>query len=760
MKKILILLLVAIFLTAPSYVKADERTNWDNIKSIDGGTINSIVVSPNFDTDKTVYASTDTAIFVSNDAGKDWDKLPFTFTEGANVILLSKTFKENDILLGTREGIYLSENNGKNWQVFNRGIEEGYIIDLKEDATGNLFALSFDGTLIEREKTSEIWKTITKINPTATTITPEENYVYAGCEEGTIYKINPINKEKETIAEKLSESPISKILVYNNTIYASTFYDGIFIGNKNNFNHELKGTKINDFAIQNGKIYVATIDKGILVKDEEWKTLSRLSGIAIRCMALSSNFSLNGTMFIGTIKKGIYTSFDSGKTFTKSSYGLTGTYITTVSFSTTYNNDGTIFVGTKHNGLYESEDFGKTFSEVSSFLSKYSITAICTVNDFSSTQTLYIGTEGDGLFISGDAGKSFNKMNVLPTQYISALFLTNNSTFIIGTEDQGIFTAKIQDSFLTQSNNGILPFDLNITSIAGDGNTIFIGTNGGSVYKSVNYGENWERIGNKDIPPYSISDISLSNEYYTDQTLAAGTAGSGIYISKDGGSHFINISDALLKYHMWVDGVQLSPDFSHDHMIVAGSWDGVYLSNNTGDTWDNITGNKDNRYVYKVYFTPDFAYNKSGAIYVATESGGLYILNQKKKIVIKMTIGRKGLLVNGRFKDTDVPPIIKNDRTILPVRFVAEALGAKVGWDGKTRKVTIILNEKTIEMYIGKSTAYINGKPVQIDPNNPKVTPVIINSRTFIPVRFVAEAFGAQVEWDNYTRTVTIIYEG
>ncbi len=758
MKKILILFLIVVFLLLPLRAKADEEINWHNVGSINGGTVNSIAISQSFSTDKTVYAATPAAIFVSHNAGENWDKIPFSLAEGANVILVSKYYRKNDIFLGTKNGIYLSENGGKYWQIFNRGMEESYIIDIKEDEKGNLFALSFNGILMERKKDGELWKNILKLTgPTATTITVNGDYIYAGCEDGTIYKISPADKEKEIIAENLTESPISKILIYNNIIYASTFYDGIFIGNKDNFNHELKGTKINDFAIQNGKIYVATIDKGILVKNEKWETLSSLSDIAIRCMALSSNFSLDGTMFIGTIKKGIYTSFNSGKTFAKSSNGLTGTYITAVSFSSTYNNDGIVFIGTKDNGLYESADSGKTFSSIPLF-SYYTITAICTADDFSHTQTLFVGTQGKGLFESKDSAKNFDRIKASP-QYISCLLFEDNKLFI-GTGDEGIFIMDPENNTFTQSNNGILPFDLNVKSIAGSGNTIFIGTNGGSVYKSLDTGKDWQRVGEKNIPSYSIVDISLSDAYHTDKTLVVGTAGSGIYISKDGGSHFINISDALLKYHMWVDGVQLSPQFSKDKTILAGSWDGVYLSNDAGNMWNNITGNKDNRYVYRVYFTPDFAYNKSGAIYVATESGGLYILNQKKKIVIKMTIGRKGLLVNGRFKDTDVPPIIKNDRTILPVRFVAESLGAKVGWDGKTRKVTITLNQKTIEMYIGKSTAYINGKPIQIDPNNPKVTPVIINSRTFVPVRFVAEAFGAQVEWDNYTRTVTIIYEG
>jgi len=766
MKKLLILFMSVVLILTPLYAKAGEDINWNNAKDINGGIINSIALSQNFSADKTVYASTDTAVFVSSNTGKTWDKLPFSFTEGANIVLISKTFQENAIILGTKDGVYISENKGKYWQVFNRGMKESYIIDLLEDSEGNLFALSFNGTLMQRNKDSDYWKTVMQIYPTATTITTSQNYIYAGCEEGTIYKINPLSKEKEEIAKNITESPISKLLVHNSTIYASTFYDGMFVGNKGDFTHELSDTKINDFALENGKIFVATIDKGLMVKNTEWETISNLDDAAVKCMVISNNFATDNTIFIGTIGKGIFRSINAGITFTRSSYGITATSIVTVGFSSAYNTDGTVFVGTKRNGLYKSTDFGKTFSYVPSFTSHYNITSICTTNNFTETQTVYVGTEGDGLLMSGNSGNTFQKLNVLPTQYISALFYTDNSTLIVGTGDQGIFTAKIQDSFFTQSNNGILPFDMNIISIAGSGETIFIGTNGGGLYKSTNSGESWGKIGDRDIPPYSISDISLSSNYASDHTLVVGTTGAGIFISKNGGLNFTNISDALLKNYMWVDGVQLSPNFTADHIVFAGSWDGVYLSTNSGNNWNNITGNKDNRYVYKVYFTPDFQYKKSGALYVATESGGLYILNQEGKTIIELKPDNPTMTVNGVSQEIDpgrgTKPVIIPEwgRTVVPIRAIVEALGGTIGWESTTRKVTINFETTTIELWIDNPKAKVNGTEAWIDADNHNVKPIIINDRTMLPLRFVAESLGCDVGWDNDTRTITITYGG
>lgn len=136
----------------------------------------------------------------------------------------------------------------------------------------------------------------------------------------------------------------------------------------------------------------------------------------------------------------------------------------------------------------------------------------------------------------------------------------------------------------------------------------------------------------------------------------------------------------------------------------------------------------------------------------------IYKINYVKKIVLKLQIGNKVMLVNDKPQEIDISPTIVEGRTLLPIRWVSETLGATVGWDGKERKVTVSLNYTTIELWIGKNIAKVNGVNTPIDPNNPKVVPIIIQGRTMLPVRFVAENLGCKVEWDGVTRTVTIIY--
>jgi hypothetical protein len=126
---------------------------------------------------------------------------------------------------------------------------------------------------------------------------------------------------------------------------------------------------------------------------------------------------------------------------------------------------------------------------------------------------------------------------------------------------------------------------------------------------------------------------------------------------------------------------------------------------------------------------------------------------------IVLTIGNKYMTVNGAKREIDLgrgtTPVIQNGRTLVPVAAIIEALGGKVVWAASARTATVTLGDTELVLAIGGPTAYVNGKstPVDIDP---RVMPVIINGRTMLPFRFVAEQLGGTVEWNAATRTVVL----
>ncbi|MGG1639066.1 copper amine oxidase N-terminal domain-containing protein [Paenibacillus sp. NRS-1760] len=93
--------------------------------------------------------------------------------------------------------------------------------------------------------------------------------------------------------------------------------------------------------------------------------------------------------------------------------------------------------------------------------------------------------------------------------------------------------------------------------------------------------------------------------------------------------------------------------------------------------------------------------------------------------------------------------IDENQRTLVPVRFVAEALGAKVGWEAESRSVPIQKETQSIRLTIGSNIATVNGAEESFDTQA-----VMQGGRTFVPLRFVSEILGMAVEWDDKTNTV------
>lgn len=105
----------------------------------------------------------------------------------------------------------------------------------------------------------------------------------------------------------------------------------------------------------------------------------------------------------------------------------------------------------------------------------------------------------------------------------------------------------------------------------------------------------------------------------------------------------------------------------------------------------------------------------------------------------------------------DTAPIIHEDRTLLPIRFVAEPLGSMVLWDGIAQKVTITREGATIELWIGNPVAKVNGVDTMIDPDNALVMPTVVPpGRTMLPLRFISETLGCTVEWNAVTQQIMV----
>ncbi len=282
------------------------------------------------------------------------------------------------------------------------------------------------------------------------------------------------------------------------------------------------------------------------------------------------------------------------------------------------------------------------------------------------------------------------------------------------------------------------------------------------------------------------SEVSKENVVWVNVSAEMGTIeGEGIYLK---GNKATVTAKPLSKYTFtgWYVGEELVSknttytfDATEDVSLVAQfkkkssgggggssvSYYTVKFDTNGGNDIDKQSVVKNNKatmpaepkkegYIFKGWFADekltvvyDFEtkVTKNVTLYAAWEE----IDNSANEIVL--TIDDRTAVVFGEKVNNDVAPIIRNDRTMLPARFVAEKLGATVEWNNDERKVIVTKGEVEIIIIIDSDIAYVNGKAVTLDSKA-----FIENDRTYTPVRFVAESLGAKVEWNNTNRKVTI----
>ena len=188
-----------------------------------------------------------------------------------------------------------------------------------------------------------------------------------------------------------------------------------------------------------------------------------------------------------------------------------------------------------------------------------------------------------------------------------------------------------------------------------------------------------------------------------------------------------------------VDGADVS--FS-DNYAVAGETVTITVTPESGKQVDEVIITDADGKVITVTKVGDNQYSftmPAGKVNVAVTTADA---NYDLRIV--MQINNRNILVNSKTIVNDVAPVIVGDRTMVPIRVVTETLGGTADWNADTRTVTLHIDGKTMTMTIGE---IIDGFDV---------APVILNNRTYVSIRYVAEKLGANVQWMAATQQIII----
>jgi len=265
------------------------------------------------------------------------------------------------------------------------------------------------------------------------------------------------------------------------------------------------------------------------------------------------------------------------------------------------------------------------------------------------------------------------------------------------------------------------------------------------------------RNGKMIIPLGEHSTIEkVNNQFVVDNTIIVDGNGNTVYrTSKDIKvyAHYINIykhsnlyritkpsaENSWMKLYGMVNAygkVVFEPEFTTlydmgEGLIFAQKDNKNYLYSYYGEQLCQLNGNNVGECVGGLFPVFDFTSNSYG-----------YMLNP---------LLHPKVYVNGDKLNFDVYPKIENNRTLVPLRGVFEALGADIQWDDSTKTVTAVKGDITVKLQIGSNILYKNGNAVEID-----VPAKIENDRTLVPLRAVSEAFACAVSWDGANRIVNI----
>jgi outer membrane protein assembly factor BamB len=226
--------------------------------------------------------------------------------------------------------------------------------------------------------------------------------------------------------------------------------------------------------------------------------------------------------------------------------------------------------------------------------------------------------------------------------------------------------------------------------------------------------------------------------------------GNEIYASYDIYFYSINQSNGRIKWQFEAGfTVESAPVISERYIWIGSDDFNIYCL-------DRLTGKR-------LYF----AVAGSTSYYMTTGNQYLYSLSvygelfcfmpseQRKKetITIELWIGKSYARLNGQFTGIDTAPFIQDGSTMVPIRSIADFLKADLRWIAEEKRIVYSIETRLIQLWVGKIEANVNGKPVKMT-----VAPVIVNGRTYIPLRFVSENLGARVNWDSQEKKITIEY--
>jgi hypothetical protein len=374
-------------------------------------------------------------------------------------------------------------------------------------------------------------------------------------------------------------------------------------------------------------------------------------------------------------------------------------------------------------------------------------------------------THTSGVVLTSGDGVHWTQQNSFDVEFNSVVY--GAGTFVlIGYNDNYTSTDGVNWTPISKQYAGALYeyFQLLYTgSVFADFNeTQFASSPNGAVWQTADMGViDWSKYLNI-FPEVGVTGaVYGDNRYVAVGAYYSNTPGPGSYpiviTSPDG------VKWTMTKLDV---SCQLEKIAFGNGIFVATGLDGDILTSSSGLAWTvRDTGTKF-AYGPVSFCNNEFvAMGDGGAI--ATSPDGVHWTNSSSAYQAVFAVGQSSYVLNGQTSSTDAAPFIEEGRVFVPVRYLGDALGVDVGWNGDPNDKTVQLNDNRIftdkgglqvTLTIGSRTIASQGSATigALITKTMDVAPLIRNGRTYLPARYVAEAFGYTLAWDAAGRTVTI----
>ena len=505
----------------------------------------ALAVSPNFASDHTLFLARsggESALLRSTDGGETWTRVLPGYVER---IFISPDFAQDRTLFALLSGggLMRSRDGGKKWEAANAGLRldpKLTLRDLRFAPGGALYALFIphglkgESELYRSTDGGDHWQRLAggleQESDLSTLALAADGKLVLGTRQGQVLSVNPDALSWQAAAAEIGIAQITALafspaFAQDRTLFAAGPTVGVFRSDDGGGTWQGLG-----FPTR------ASRGKGML-------------------LALSPNYPQDGTIFVaGPV--GVYRSRDRGASWEELAEGLGPLFpATALAVSPNFAHDRTLLVGGDHRQpqVFVSRDGGDTWRLANQGLPPASsgIAALACSPHFADDRTLYAWVQYEGLYRSDDGGRSWAQVFAAPDWFLQSLAVAPDGTLFAGTLYGGLYRSADRGLSWQPLAGGLPPEAQGATWVkaivpspdfARD-RTLFVGLDRG-IYRSVDGGASWQSAwegipADSDGTPPSILALALSPDFTHDRMLVAATVEHGLYSSSDGGAHWL-----------------------------------------------------------------------------------------------------------------------------------------------------------------------------------------------------------------------------